>query len=308
MFKYNTYNQKPSDKLGVKLMKAAQRIDVIRNRKEINFKLLYTSRLSEDFKYPKDILFETINVGGIPVESISRIDEKPKNILIQLHGGAYIYGYNDFYRKNAYMYLKCKNNLKVVSPIYSLAPKKPFPNAFNEVIALYKYLLEQGYKSENIIIAGDSAGGGLAIAVTHYLRDNSIPLPKALITMSAWTNLAMNGESHEKNKYIDPMFGVGSEPLDVYAYVGQYDVLNPYISPLYGSYDQFTDMLMFVGGAEIILSDTLDVAEAAKGNNEVFVHNFLGMFHVFPFGYRKMSSSKKAWEIIQDYIDKKLEG
>ncbi|MCK5731942.1 MAG: alpha/beta hydrolase fold domain-containing protein, partial [Tenericutes bacterium] len=201
-----------------------------------------------------------------------------------------------------------KSNLKVVSPIYSLAPEKPFPNAFNEVITLYKHLLKQGYKSENIIIAGDSAGGGLAIAVSHYLRDNAIPLPKALITMSAWTNLAMNGESHESNKYIDPMFGVGSEPLDINAYVREHDVLNPYISPLYGNYDQFTDMLMFVGGAEIILSDTLDVAEEAKANNEVFVHNFLGMFHVFPFGYRKMASSKKAWEIIQNYINVKLEG
>jgi len=126
--------------------------------------------------------------------------------------------------------------------------------------------------------------------------------------MSAWTNLAMNGESHESNKYIDPMFGFGSEPLDVEAYTGKYDVLNPYISPLYGNFDYFTDMLMFVGGAEIILSDTLDVAEVAKKNNEIIVHNFLGMFHVFPFGYRKMASSKKAWEIIQDYIDKKLEG
>jgi acetyl esterase/lipase len=202
--------------------------------------------------------------------------------------------------------LRCKDNFKIFSPLYSLAPEKPFPHAFNEVILLYKHLLKIGYKSKNILLAGDSAGGGLALAVTLYLRDNKIPLPKGIITISAWTNLAMNGVSHEKNKYVDPMFGVGSVPLNVKAYTQDNDVTNPYISPVYGDYSSFTDLLMFVGGNEIIESDTLDIAEKAKETNEVYVHEFLGMFHAFPFGFNKMASAKTAWKIIKDYINYKL--
>ena len=196
--------------------------------------------------------------------------------------------------------------MKVFSPIYSLAPEKPYPHALHEVVAVYQYVLNQGFKADHIMIVGDSAGGGLAIAVTLYLRDHHIPLPKALITMSAWTNLAMDGESHIKNYPVDPMFGEGSKPLDVLAYTQDYDVRTPYISPKYGDFSKFTDMCMFVGGDEIIESDTLDVAELVKVNHEVYVHDFDGMFHVFPFGFHVMASSRKAWKIIKKYIHKKF--
>lgn len=300
------YEQHRSDKFAVKLMERAQKLEMVKQHKEVNFKHFYVSKLSEEYRYSRKILFETIHLDGLTVECISKKNEESTFALIQLHGGAYIYEYNDTYRKSAKWYLERKKNLKVFSPIYSLAPKKPYPYALHEVVRLYEYILKQGFKPEHIIIAGDSAGGGLAIASTLYLRDHDIPLPKALITMSAWTNLAMNGESHEKNKYVDPMFGVGSVPLDVDAYVGKHDVTNPYISPKYGDFKKFTDMLMFVGGNEIIESDTLDVANLAKENHEVCVHDFIGMFHVFPFGFNKMSSSKKAWEIIFDYMNEKL--
>lgn len=306
MLIYKSYDQKPSDKFGVRLVKQAQKLDFIKERREVNIKPIYTSGLSEKYHYPKNIDFKKLNFDSYEVETIERKEQETKYALIQLHGGAYVSGFNDTYRKVAYTYLKCHENLKVFSLLYSLAPEKPFPNALNEAVDLYKYVLSLGFDSNNIVIAGDSAGGGLAIAMTLCLRDQKIPLPKALITMSAWTNLAMDGESNEKNKKVDPMFGEGSKPLDVHAYVQDNDVKNPYISPKYGNYDVFTNMLMFVGGSEIIESDTLDVAEKAKNTNEVQVHDFRGMFHVFPFGFNIMESSRKAWKIIKDYLNEKL--
>lgn len=306
MLIYKTYKQKPSDKFGVKLMRQAQKLDFVKYRKEVNFKPLYTTGLSEKHHYNKHIDFDIFNLNGTVVESISRKNEEIKYALIHLHGGAYVSNFNDTYRKVAYTYLKCINNLRVYSLIYSLAPDKPYPFALNETVELYRYLLDLGFNSTNIIIAGDSAGGGLTIASSLYLRDHSIPLPKALITMSAWTNLAMDGVSHEKNKKVDPMFGEGSVPLDIHAYVQENDIKNPYISPKYGDYTKFTNMLMFVGGNEIIESDTLDVAHKAKENNEIQVHDFKGMFHVFPFGFNMMESSRKAWQIIKEYINEKL--
>ncbi len=308
MLYYKLHKQKISDKFGVFLMKIAQNLDIVKYRKEIHFKFFYTTDLSENYRYPKWVEFNKILVDDLKVEVISRKEKKADYALIQLHGGAYIYGFNNTYRRSAYKYLKCDENIAVYSPIYSLAPRHPFPVALNEVISLYKYLLGIGYDSQHILFAGDSAGGGLALAVALYLKDHSIPLPKAIITMSAWTNLAMNGTSHKRNFKVDPMFGEGKQPLNVRAYARRHLLTNPYVSPKYGDYKNFTDLLMFVGSHELIESDTLDVAEKAKDTNEVIVHNFEGMFHVFPFGFGKMASSRKAWKIIKNYINEKTRG
>ncbi len=306
MLKYNIYEQSMSDKFGVWMLQKASKLNSVKEHSLVNFKFIYTSKLSENYTYPDNVLFEKLNINGLIVEKISLVDSKDKYALIQLHGGAYVLEYNDTYRKVAKTYLGCKKDLTVFSPRYSLAPTHPYPAALNESVSLYKYLLNKGYKSSNIIIAGDSAGGGLAIALTLYLRDHLIPLPKALITMSPWTNLAMNGKSHEENKYKDLLLGNNTKPLDVEAYTQGKDVKNPYISPRYGDYKEFVDMLMFVGGDEILLSDTLDIADLAKNYNEIEVYNFKGMFHVFPLAFNKMSSSRTVWKIIEEYLNKKL--
>ncbi len=307
MLHYYEHSQKRSDKVGVWLIKRASLINNVREHGVVDFKGMYTSVLSPDYKFPSSVIREDLELEGTIVESIRKKQEK-KYALIHLHGGAYVLGYNDTYRKMALRYLDSDEDLTVYSLLYSLAPKHPYPTALEETVRLYNHLLAIGHKPEDILFAGDSAGGGLAIATTLYLRDNNIPLPKALITMSPWTNLAMNGESHEANKYIDPLFGEGSKPLNVKAYSRRESVLNPYISPKYGDFSRFTSLLMFVGGDELIKSDTIDVAEAAKANNEVIVHNFLGMFHVFPLAFDKMSSSREAWKIIREYINNKLRG
>lgn len=308
MLIYKEHKQKRSDRFGVWIVKEAMHLENVRERGIVDFKSFYTSKLSPNYKYPRKVVEEDLYLDGLKVERVRHKGNTPKFALIQLHGGAYVLDFNDTYRKTALKYLSLHADMEVLSPIYSLAPQHPYPAALEESVRLYKYLLEHGYESSNIMIAGDSAGGGLAIATTLYLRDHDIPLPKALIVMSPWTNLAMNGESHEKNKYIDPMFGEGTKPLNVTAYVRRHDVTDPYISPKYGDFTRFTDMLMFVGGHELIESDTLDVAEAAKENNEIVVHDFQGMFHVFPLGFNKMHSSRMAWKLIKKYLKDKLEG
>ena len=173
MLIYKSYTQKLSDKLGYNLIKVAQKIDFVRYRKDVNIKFLYSSGLSKNYHYPRDIVHEIFDLDGLTVEGIYRSKDEIKFALIQLHGGAYVSGFNDTYRRSARKYLRCALNLKVFSPIYSLAPEHPFPKALNEMVLLYKHLLEIGYKPENIIMAGDSAGAGLAIATSLFLRDIS---------------------------------------------------------------------------------------------------------------------------------------
>lgn len=308
MLDYKEYNQSISDRFGVCLMKFANRFEVIRERTNINLKAFYTNKLSENYRYHRSILYQQFDIDGLAVEAIQRKNEEAKYVLIQLHGGAYVLGFNDTYRKVAQKYLSLVHQLKVFSLRYSLAPKHPFPTALHESVKLYQYILNQGFAPENIIIAGDSAGGGLTIATALYLRDHQLPLPKAIVTMSAWTNLAMDGESHQTNKHCDPMFGVGSIPLDVKAYTNGQDVRHPYISPKYANFHDFPEMLMFVGGNELIESDTMDVAEKAQHHTKVTVRKHLGMFHVYPLGFNKMKSSREAWRIIEKYLNDQLRG
>ncbi len=308
MLYYTKHKQARSDRFGVWMIQKASTLDKVRERTVVDFKSLYSSVLSPEYKYPKWIDYQIIDLDGVLTEVISKKGEKQKYALIQLHGGAYVLDFNDTYRLVAKKYLETHKNLAVYSLRYSMAPRHPFPAALEEAIDLYHYLIKHGYDSEHIMIAGDSAGGGLAIAMTLYLRDHNIAMPKALITMSPWTNLAMNGESHEKNKYVDPLFGEGTKPLNVRAYVKNNDVTNPYISPKYGSFDVFTNMLMFVGGHELIWSDTMDIANKAKETNEVYVHDFEGMFHVFPLAFNKIKSSRTAWRLIKSYIQDMFRG
>ncbi|MFA7561456.1 MAG: alpha/beta hydrolase [Candidatus Izemoplasmatales bacterium] len=297
------HKQKLSDKFGVGLVKFAFRFKAARERYNFKFKFIFTNQLSKDYSFGKKIEKSVLNVNGIKTEVIKYKNETPKFALIQLHGGAYVSGLNDSYRRVAKRYLKINPNLEIYSLCYSLAPEHPFPKALEESIDLYKHLLKNKYDNNHIFIVGDSAGGGLALATVLALKDKMIPLPRSIITMSAWTDLAGEGESHTKNVDCDPFFGKGTIPLDKEAYAQDNDLHHPYISPKYGDFEGFPDTLMFVGGNELIESDTLDVGN--KITNAI-VHDFEGMFHVFPFGLNKMASSRKSWEIIDEFINKQI--
>lgn len=304
MTKIFHHEQKTSDKIGVFILKrGAKRVKLIR-RAHVHFKFFFTLELSEDYQYPRYVDYQILEVSGIKVEVISKKSQKKKNAILHLHGGAYVFDYSDTYRKASKKYLDFMDNLSVFSPRYSLAPEHPYPAALNECVNIYKYILKSGYKPENIIFTGDSAGGGLALAIGLYLKDHNLPLPKAMITLSPWTDLAGTGESYRENYDKDPLFGHGTEPLDIKAYTGNHDLYDPYVSPKYGNFDDFCKVLMFAGGSELILSDTLDLAAKLK---DAEVHVFEGMFHVFPFGFNKMKSARTAWQLMKEFVRDKFD-
>ncbi|GFR38801.1 hypothetical protein PRECH8_20970 [Insulibacter thermoxylanivorax] len=125
------------------------------------------------------------------MEWVQPRDTMPDRAILQLHGGAYTRSLEDngiTYRRAAVQYSKL-SGAGVLTVDYRVAPEHPFPAALEDALLAYKWLLDEGYQPEHIIIAGDSAGGGLTLAMTLYLRDHQMPMPAALITMSAWTNL-----------------------------------------------------------------------------------------------------------------------
>lgn len=246
---------------------------------------------------------ESKPIGSLPLE----YTKNPKGILLQLHGGGYYLDMNNSYRDMAVQYRDVSGGMDVLTIDYRVAPASPYPAALEDALEAYQWILEQGYEGKNIVVAGDSAGGGLGLALCLYLRDNNMPMPKSIITMSAWTDLTCTGESYEKNFDIDPVFG-GTKDSVVFQneYYRDDNPDNPYISPVFGDYEGFPPMLMQVGECEMLLSDTITVSEKAKAAGvDVAIHIYPGMFHIFQKGMNMYPESKMAWDEVGRFLSER---
>jgi monoterpene epsilon-lactone hydrolase len=252
---------------------------------EDNKNIEMLNELNKNFKMPEDYTLEIFEVDDIAMEWVVKKDANPDKAILQLHGGAYTRSLKDngmTYRRAAVQYARI-SGAAVLTVDYRVAPKDPYPAALEDALLAYNWLLDNGFTAENIIIVGDSAGGGLALAIVLFLRDNNMPMPAGLITMSAWTNL-----NYKRRKP---------------AYVGNERADNPYISPVYGEYHDFPPMLMQAGGDEIILNDTLKVAAKAKDAGVLVTQTtYPGMFHVFQMLFPELEDANKAWEEVEEFI------
>lgn len=267
---------------------------------------LRANPIEPEWRCPKRYVWEKIERENYTLELHYPVKEGIQRWILQLHGGGYIGPMKNVYRTFALHYSECNENCKVVTPDYRVAPDNPFPAALEDAIDAYEWILEQGATEEQIIIAGDSAGGGLALALGLYLKDQKRSMPKAIITMSAWTDVTCSGKSYKTNFERDPLFGNTTESM-LYRtdYVGQSDPTNPYISPLYGDYTGFPPIHMQAGSFEMLLSDTRSlVKKARKQGVLVEMKIFEGMFHVFPMAGALVPETKLAWEAIKNFIHK----
>jgi len=237
-------------------------------------------------------------------DTAERLLTENREVVLQLHGGGYIGKMKNAYRDFAVLYARMPGERAVLSVDYRVAPEDPYPAALEDAYAAYQWLLEMGCRGSQIIVVGDSAGGGLALALCLYLKDKGEPLPKKLVLMSPWTDLAATGDSYETNFEKDPLFGNTTDSM-IYsnAYYGENDPKTPYISPLYGNYEGFPPMLFQVGGSEMLLSDSARAAKKAKAAGcEVQLTIYDEMFHVFQLGMKKMKESREAWKEIEEFL------
>ena len=166
-------------------------------------------------------------------------------------------------------------------PDYRLAPADPFPAAVDDALAAYTGLLEAGIDPNRLVLAGDSAGGGLAAALLLRLRDEDRPLPAGSVLFSPYTDLEHRGKSLVRNAPTDYLpLGEARPNLD---YIGSADPRHPYVSPMYGDFSGIPPMLIFAGGKEMILDDSIRLAEAGQRDGvdvELIIEP--DMFHVWP--------------------------
>lgn len=254
---------------------------------------------------PAGYEYEIIELEHLKMEYLRPVGVVTGRVILQLHGGGYIGPMKNIYRRFAVRYSKLSYGGDVLTIDYRIAPEDPYPAALEDAAAAYEWLLkEKGYNPEHIVVAGDSAGGGLSLALGLYLKDHGIPLPGGFITMSAWTDLTNSGESYVTNYEIDPLFGNSSHGMLYHSdYIGESDPKDPYISPIFGEYKGFPPVLLQVGGFEVLLSDTLTVAEKLKrGGVKRRLSVYEGMFHVFQMGLDLIPESREAWDEVETFL------
>lgn len=258
------------------------------------------------WRCPELFVMETIEREHYQMELLSlKEGAREDKVILQLHGGGYVGGMRNVYRMFAGLYNEVSHGMSVLTPDYRVAPEEPYPAALLDAYDAYEWLLEQGWFSEQIILAGDSAGGGLALALCHYLKDKGRQLPCGIVAMSPWTDLTASGESYETNYEKDPLFGKTRDSM-IYNkdYIGEHDPMNAYISPLFGDFRGFPPMLLQVGSYEMLLSDSVNVAAKAREQGvKVRLSVYEGMFHVFQMAAKLMPESKRAWIEIGRFMD-----
>ncbi|MDH8678144.1 alpha/beta hydrolase [Fusibacter bizertensis] len=254
--------------------------------------------------YPPIYKSETIEKAQFTMETLRKREVTVKCAILYLHGGGYVGKLKNKHRLMALKYCESIPDVMVLMPDYRTAPEHPYPAALEDALDAYSWLLEQGYNEDQIVIAGDSAGGGLALAVCLYLKHLKRKLPCAIVAMSPWTDMTASGASYHFNYENDPLFGNTKESL-LYNrdYLGRASKFTPYVSPLFGDYSDFPPILIQVGSDEMLLSDSVRVAEKAQKDGAiVWLHIYEGMFHDFQMAGDLIPESKEAWKEVTQFL------
>lgn len=250
---------------------------------------------------------EKVVANGVPSEWIYFPASRQESVLLYLHGGAYLLGSANSHREMVAR-LSAASGIRALLPEYRLAPEHLFPAAVDDAHTAYRWLLAQGFRPEQIVVAGDSAGGGLALALLLAIRNASDPMPAGAVLLSPWTDLAATGESLKTRREADPWLGADSIAMTGQFYAGQEDVHNPLISPVYADLHGFPPMLIEVGDDEILLDDSTRIVEHAQAAGvQVQLHVWEGMWHVFPLFAFLIDEGKQAMEEMGAFIRTRTE-
>ena len=251
---------------------------------------------------PGDVSVAAARVADIPVEWISRSDASDDGVLLYLHGGGYVIGSPNSHR-HLVANLSAESGLQGLLVDYRLAPEHPFPAAVEDALSVYASLLTHGYEPEQVAVAGDSAGGGLVIAMMLAAKDANLPQPSAGICISPWTDLTQTADSFSNNAEVDPT--VSKQSLDDFAelYIADEDIKNPYASPLFGDLTGLPPLLVQVGSIEVLLDDSTALVERAKASGvSATLEVWEEMIHVWHRYYPLLREGREANARIGEYI------
>jgi acetyl esterase/lipase len=229
-------------------------------------------------------------------------------VILYLHGGAYVLGSAHAYRHLAGQ-VAARANAVAFAADYRLAPEDPFPAAVGDAVAAYRGLVESGART--IALVGDSAGGGLALAVLSITWAEAVAGtgmgPRAAVALSPWTDLALTGPSMEERADDDPILTPAMLAATGASYLHGHDPRDPHASPLYGRFAGLPSIQLHVGTSEILLDDARRYVERARREGvDATAHVWEGMPHVFPASVGTLDAAERALETIAAFLKEKL--
>jgi epsilon-lactone hydrolase len=255
---------------------------------------------------PEGVVIERRQLAGLNTEWFAGPGCAPHRVLLHLHGGGYVMGSCDSHRPlTARLAVAC--GMQAALPEYRLAPEHPFPAALEDAVAAYQALLDTGFEPGRIVLAGDSAGGGLCLSTLCALRDAGMPLPAAAVLLSPWTDMTFGGESIRTRAEADPWLCPELlEPM-LQRFAPNVDRQDPRISPLFAELGGLPPMLVQVGDQEILLSDSTRLAERARAAGvEVELEVFPEVWHVFQLFAPVLPDADEALSKIGDFVRSRM--
>jgi acetyl esterase/lipase len=247
-----------------------------------------------------------VKADGVPCEWIWAPEASEGRTILYLHGGGYVLGSINTHRALVAR-ISGAAGARALAVDYRLAPEHPFPAAVDDATAAYRWLLRQGVDPSSVVIAGDSAGGGLTMATLVALRDARDPLPSAGVCISPWVDLEGIGESMTTRADVDPMVKKDGLRQIASLYLGNADPRTPLAAPLYADLTGLPPLLIHVGTAETLLDDSNRLAEKAHAAGiDVDIERWEDMIHVWHAFAPLLPEATQGIARIGEYVSKRL--
>jgi epsilon-lactone hydrolase len=256
---------------------------------------------------PAGVTVTAAALGGVPTAEITIDGVEQRHIVLYFHGGVYVIG-DAFQSAGLASQIGRRTRAKVISVDYRLAPEHPYPAAVDDALAAYEALLRGGTAPSDIAFAGESAGGGLAVATLVNARDHGLPLPAAAFVMSPYADLTLAGASMKTKREADPLFIPEAFPPRVADYTSGQDAALGLISPIFADLSGLPPLIIQAGTHELLLDDAIRLAgQAAIADVEVTLDITPGVPHVFQAYYPILDEAAaaldRAGQLLSAHLD-----
>src|SRR3954454_15855910 len=257
---------------------------------------------------PADVTVTGAELGGVPTAEITVDGVEPRHVVLYFHGGVYVMG-DAFLAAGLASQVGRRTSAKVISVDYRLAPEHPYPAAVDDALAAYEALLDNGTAPSDIVFAGESAGGGLAVATMVNARDHGLPLPAAAFVMSPYADLTLAGTTMETKREVDPLLSRGPLQSAVTAYAAGQDAALGLISPIFADLSGLPPVIIQAGTHEVLLDDAVRLAQhAATADLEVTLDITPRVPHVFQAYYPILDEAAAALDRAGQLLSAHLAG
>jgi monoterpene epsilon-lactone hydrolase len=255
---------------------------------------------------PEGASVEQVEIAGVKGEWVRTAGARQDAVLLYLHGGAYVFCSPRTHR-HLVAALGEATEMTAFSLDYRLAPESPFPAAVEDAVAAYRWLLDQGFASGHIAVAGDSAGGGLTVAMLVAARDAGLPMPAAAVCLSPWADLTIMAESFVGRASLDSLTGDRLRRLGQLYLNGTGDQ-HPLASPVFADLRGLPPLLIQVGTDEVLFDDSIHLVAAAKAAGvETELEVWEEMIHVWHYYHPMLREGREAIARIGEFVRARIE-